>query len=74
MDSSLPQRFSRVEPSNDLEEVFRRLDDVAADLERIDSWRRPYGDGESDLQTARWFRRRKASRRGFPLIRMGDGR
>jgi hypothetical protein len=56
-----------------LDEVFRRLDDVAADLARIDTWRRPFGDGESDLRTARWFRRRERPQRYLPLARVGDG-
>jgi hypothetical protein len=57
-----------------LNEAFRRLDDIAEDLERIDRRRRPYGDGESDLSVARWYRHRPRTPRHFPLVRVGDGR
>lgn len=74
MHSSLPPHSGGFDTQEALDEVFRRLDDVAADLDRLDSRLRPYGDGESDLQTARWARREQRSPRGFPLTRVGDGR
>lgn len=70
MASSLRQPHDGLDPI----EVHSRLDDLAADLERLDSRLRPYGDGESDLRSARWSQRRAASRRHFPRTRVGDGR
>lgn len=50
--------YRRDELAERINEAFRRLDDVAEDLERIDRWRRPCGDGAPDLRAARWYRRR----------------
>lgn len=65
--SSIPKNLDTViekrEVSDLLREAFQRLYDLAGDLNDIDDWRRPHGDGESDLRIARWYRGPRDRRR-----------
>jgi hypothetical protein len=61
LDSSA--RLSDTEIRDYLGELLRRTEELASDLNDVDAWRRPHGDGSSDLRISRWHRGTRERRR-----------